>query len=394
MKKEQKGCAATPSTKSGGIFYFEDDHRDRAARYTVKYGVAFKRGGTKYISELIQKGIDDGTRTATITGNWDIESHIRIPSDFTLIFDGCYLKMADTTFDNMFVNEHHNTEIGRTISGTDKNIRLIGKNEAIIDGGTYNGLSEYNQNKEGRPSIRLNVLISFTNVDGFEVTGLKIHNFRWWAFCSLYCQNGHIHDIDFKADDTCIDKDGNVYHGLSLDLYFDMHVKQADGIDIRRGCHDIVIEDIRGFAGDDLVALTCLDGGDLKNYSVEGMPDDLCNITVRNINGCALDACVRILCQGNSTLHDVLIDGVCDMSDKISGINGRGLQAIRLGDSHILYGSDLGEGDKCYNITVKNVRSRAVYAMYFGGKPIKNLVYENIETFDDGGYIDNHWETN
>jgi len=91
------------------------------------------------------------------------------------------------------------------------------------------------------------------------------------------CLLGNICDAVTRI--TCIDKDGNVYHGLSLDLYYDMHVKQADGIDIRRGCHDIVIEDIRGFAGDDLVALTCLDGSDLKNYSVEGMPDDLCNIT-------------------------------------------------------------------------------------------------------------------
>ena len=374
--------------KYGGLLFDEYDYRDRAARYSVKDGIAFRRGGTKYITDLIQKAIEDGTRTATITGRWDIESHIRIPSDFTIVFDGCHLKMADTTFDNMFINEHHKTPEGLTIEGTDKNIKLIGKNGAILEGGTYNGLSEFNHNKEGRPLIRLNTLMFFTNVDGFEVTGLNIHNFRWWATCFTYCRNGHIHDLEFKADDTCIDEDGNIYHGLSLDNYFDMHIKQADAIDIRRGCHDIVIENIRGFAGDDLVALTCLSGGDLK-YAVEGLPADLCNITVSNIRGCALDACVRILCQGNSTLHDVVVDGVYDESDKTDSIIGRGLQAIRIGDCDILYSADCGLVDQCYNVTVKNVRSRAKYALYLGGKPVKNLVYENIETFDGGGYIDN-----
>jgi len=360
-----------------------------AHRMCVKYGVAFRRGGTEYIRGLIRKGVEDGSRTAVITGNWNIESHIRIPSDFTLIFDGCFLKMADETFDNMFVNEHHGDPLGRTREGTDRNIKLIGKNGAILDGGSYNGLSEQNSKKDGMPPVNVNILIFFTNVDGFEVSGLTLRNFRWWAMDFVYCGNGVIRDLEFKADDTCIDEDGNVYHGLSLDRYFDMQIKQADGVDIRRGCHDILVEDIRGFAGDDLVAMTCLDGGDL-NRAVEGMPDDLCNITVRNVCGCALDACVRILCQGNSSMHDIYVDGVCDASDRISGITGRALQTVRVGDSDIIYSKQNG-AEKCRNVTVKNIRSRAVYALYLGGKPMENFVFENIEVYDGGGYIDDRW---
>jgi len=368
------------------------DYKNRTDFMCVKYGKAFRRGGTKHIASLIEKGIEDGSRTAVITGNWDIESHIRIPSDFTLIFDGCYLKMADATFDNMFVNEHHGTDIGRTTEGTDRNIKLIGKNGAIIDGGTYNGLSERTSGKNGMPPVYKNNLILFTNVDGFETAGLAFHNFRWWALNHIYCCNGHIHDIDLKADDTCIDEDGNVYHGLSLDHYFDMLIKQADGINLRKGCHDIMIENIRGFAGDDSVALTCLNGRIEAAFAVEGLDEDLCRITVRNIHTCALDSCVRVLCQGGTLLHDVLIEDVCDVSDKVSGLIGRGLQAIRVGDNDIMYGSRHSEGKECYNITIKNVRSRAVYALYLGGNPIENFVYENIETFDGGGYIDNRWK--
>jgi len=358
----------------------------------VKYGVAFKRGGTEYISTLIENAVKDGTRCATITGNWDIESHIRIPSDFTLIFDGCYLKMADATFDNMFVNEHHGTEIGKSCEGTDRNIKLLGKNGAILDGGTYNGLTERTQRKNGMPPVYKNNIILFTNVDGFETSGLAFRNFRWWAMNHIYCANGHIHDIDFKADDTCVDPEGNVYHGMSLDNYFDILIKQTDGVNLRAGCHDIVIEDIRGFCGDDVVALTHLPGKMNEDFEVEGLPSDLCNVTVRNIRACALDACVRLLCMGGTKLHDVLVDGVYDMSKEIDGLEDRGLQAVRVGDSDIAYAKTRNSPDDFYNITIRNVRSRAKYALYFGGDPVQNFVYENIETFDGGGYIDNRWE--
>lgn len=354
-----------------------------------KYGVLFQVGGTAHIQGLIDAAVADGTRTATITGNWDIESHIVVPANFNLIFDGCYLKMADDTFDNMFINEHHKSN---TMAETDKNIRMIGKNGAILDGGTYNGLSEANSNKDGWPHIYVNSLIFFTNVDGFELANIALHNFRWWAVHYGYCCNGYIHDITLKGDDTCFDKDGNEYHGLSLENYFDMRIRQADGIDIRKGCHHILIENIYGFTGDDTVALTALSKGTARHaYAVEGWPDDISHIMVRHVHSASLDASVRLLCQGESTIHDVIVDDVVDISDKIPGILGRALQTVRIGDSDKIYGSRQNTSDEFYNITVKNIRSRCVYAMYLAGAPIKNFVCENVVAFDGGEIVDNRW---
>ena len=354
-----------------------------------KYGVLFSVGGTAHIQGLIDAAVKDGTRTATVTGNWDIESHIVVPANFDLIFDGCYLKMADNTFDNMFINEHHKSN---TMVETDKNIRMIGKNGAILDGGTYNGLSEANHSKNGWPHIYVNSLIFFTNVDGFELADIALHNFRWWAVHYGYCCNGHIHDITMKADDTCFDKDGNEYHGLSLENYFDMRIRQADGIDIRKGCHHILIENIYGFTGDDTVALTALSKGTAKLvYAVEGWPDDISHIMVRHVHSASLDASVRLLCQGESTIHDVIVDDIVDISDKIPGILGRALQTVRIGDVKA-YGSRQNTSEEFYNITVKNVRSRSVYAMYLAGTPIKNFVCENVVAFDGGEIVDNRWE--
>ena len=79
----------------------------------------FLKNGSEYISGLIRRGLDDRTNTATVRGRYEIASAVRLPSDFTLVLDGCHLKMASGVFDNMFVNEGLGT--GRE----NKNIRLL-----------------------------------------------------------------------------------------------------------------------------------------------------------------------------------------------------------------------------------------------------------------------------
>lgn len=349
----------------------------------MEHRTEFRKGGSANIQNLIRNALANGQRRAMVVGgNWEMEEAVRIPSDFTLILDNCHLRMADNTFDNMFVNEHHGTEIGKTVEGTDRYISIIGRGEAIIDGGNYNGLSEKNSGKDGMPHVSKNNLLFFTNVDGFQIRNIAFHNQRWWALNFIYCSNGELTDLTFKANDTNIDEQGNIYHGLSLIDYFDMQVKQADGIDIRQGCHHINIENIRGFAGDDLVAITALDGHMEQQYAVAGLPKDICYIKVKNIIGEALDSNVRLLNQGGYTLHDILIDTVEDTSGETSYLETHPLYGIRVNDAHHLYGIRHSTEDETYNIIIKNVRSRACYAIHLGGRPIKNFVCENIVAFD------------
>ena len=126
----------------------------------------FLKGGSEYIKSLIQKSVVDGSYTATVTGNYEIETVVKIPSEFTLVLDGCHLKMADGVFSNMFTNKNHKTG--------DKNIKILGKNGATLDGGNYNGLSEKTQNTGNFPDIWNNNLIILVNVDGFEDVNKKI----------------------------------------------------------------------------------------------------------------------------------------------------------------------------------------------------------------------------
>lgn len=346
----------------------------------------FISGGADHISALISDGIKNGSRTATVTGKYEIDKPIRIPSNFTLILDNCHLRQADGSFTNIFVNEHHDTEIGKTIDGCDRNIKIIGRGEAILDGGEYNGLSEKTQNQNGLPPVWKNNLILFTNVEGFEIRRISAINQRWWAFCFVYARCGRISDVDFCSSDIGISEDGTRYRGLKRKSYKEALVKNSDGIDLRVGCQNIVIENVTGFTEDDTVALTALSWYLEKHFRVEGLSTDICNVEIRNVSSAAYCSNVRLLNQGEHKVHDIYIEGVYDTS-KDSPHMDVGACGVRIGDSTHMYGSRPSTADETYNITVRRVHSRALHSLSLSGA-IANLVIEDVTTFDGGGDIE------
>ena len=84
--------------------------------------------------------------------------------------------------------------------------------------------------------------------------------------------------------------------------------------------------------------------------------------------------------QGDVKLHDILIDGVTDTSEGCPYMD-RGIYGVRIGDPH-MYGSRHATADETYNITVRNVRSRAEIAAIGLAGEIRNLTVENISCFD------------
>lgn len=348
----------------------------------------FLKNGSEYISGLIADAVKNGHRTVTVTGNYEIDSSVRLPSDFELVLEDCHLRMADGVYDNMFVNEHHGTSVGRTVAGTDRNIRITGKGVAILDGGNYNGLSEKNHLTNGLPPIWKNNLVLFTNVDGFAVGNIACHDQRWWAINLIYCRNGRLFDIDFKACDISIDRDGNEYHGLIRERYAEVLVKNADGIDLRQGCNNITIEHITGFTEDDTVALTNLNGRLEREYAVAGLSSDICNVTIRDIKTSAYCSIVRLLNQGEERLHDIVIEDVYDTSAE-SPYMDSGNFALRVGDGGHLYGSRHSTANETYNITVRRIYGRGKAVLHLAGE-IGNLVIENAIAANGTPLVDDH----
>lgn len=339
----------------------------------------FNVGGTAYIMNLIECAVNNGSRTAVVNGNWIIDSEVRLPSNFTLILENCHLRMADGVYSNLFVNEHHGTEIGRTSDGTDRNISILGRGEAILDGGEYNGLSESTQLQNGLPPIWKNNLLLFTNVKGFRVSGISCRNQRWWALNFVYCSHGYIGNIDFRACDVCVDKNGNLYHGLSWKKYSEILVKNADGIDLRQGCHDIEIEHITGFTEDDTIALTGLNGRLEQAFAVDSLSSDICRIKIKDVRTASLCSMVRLLNQGGVCLYDVVIEDIYDASAESTCVD-RGVYTIRIGDTY-LYGARQTTASETHHITVRNVYSRGEYAIATAGE-IGALIIYGIECAD------------
>lgn len=353
----------------------------------------FQKNGGALIQEKISQAVTNGSRKATVTGYYEIEQPIRIPSNFLLVLENCHLRMADGTLCNMFNNEHCGTELGKTDAGTDYNITIQGSGFAILDGGEYNGLSERNSLKDGNPHISVNNLLLFSNVNGFAVRNIHCRNQRWWALNFIDCCNGKITDIDFRSDNSWIDDSGKrVFGKFDLDLkqeYDRIYVKNSDGIDLRCGCHNIIIENITGFTEDDTVALTALNGVMEQKYRVEGHSPDIHDVIIRNVMSAALCSNIRLLNQGEIKLYNVLIDGMLDTTSDCPYLE-RGSIGVRVGDSRWMYGKRHATADETFNITIRNVMSRAETVLHLAGG-IKNLTLDNIQGFD--GYttlIENH----
>ena len=194
---------------------------------------------------------------------------------------------------------------------------------------------------------------------------------------------------DFLSSDLGIDENGREYHGLKQNKYSEILVKNADGIDLRQGCHDVLIEDITGFTEDDCIALTGIPWLLEEAFAPKGLPSDISNVEIRNVRCAAFCAGVRLLNRGGIDLHDILIDGVYDLSPNSPHMD-KGGYAVRIGDTHA-YGNTSSLESRTYNITVKNVRGGGMYALSLVGK-IENLTLENIECFGTAELIQDQRE--
>ena len=314
---------------------------------------------------------------------WNIDRTVFLPDDIELLIDNAHLRLADGVFCNMFANENLTKEISRTSAGEQKNITLRGIGNAILDGGTYNGLSEKNSRQDGRPHISVNTALLFFNVSNLRVENLSVINQRWWGMTNIFVHDAVFRNIRFEADLSRIDSDG-VHHPDEVPkTYNEIYVKNADGIDLRIGCHDVLIENITGFTEDDTVALTALGGFERKlGLVVEGQSTDLHDVKIRNVaSDSYMCAVVRLLNDEGNKLYNIDIDGVTHV---YSGKHTKRPEfVVRIGDmNYAKKHSTLGD---THHISVKNVYSHGKFAVGLF-KGLVDAELDNIIVADGGSY--------
>lgn len=174
--------------------------------------------------------------------DWGLDRAILYFSNLTILVDGVTLKQNADVFDNVFRPKNllenpddpynYPLEIKET-----ENVKILGINGARIEG-------------PEKPSKRLNyctgemeetvgdiwgwrtLSVLVTRCKNFELGGLFITKTRNWAVSVERSNNCHFHDIEFLT--SCVN---------------------GDGINLRNGCHNIKIENIKGTTTDDLIAI-------------------------------------------------------------------------------------------------------------------------------------------
>ena len=325
---------------------------------------AVAKSDSEAIALAIRAAKEDGSDRVVIprknlrTGKalWEIDEAILLPSDIEVVLDNCTLRQADGCFDNVFRTEVTYTERQSKLSARQRNIHLTGRGNAVIDGGVHNGLTEKTSGKNGLPHVTRNNMILFTNLESFSITGITFREMRWWALKLVFVSEGRLRDLTFDARDT---------------------VPNQDGIDLRVGCHNITIENITGYAGDDLIALSGFsDAARRFGFWVEGLCSDIENIRIRNVIGTSITKAVIALRNNDGILlHDIDIDGVTDLSGNGSRRSSP-YAVVRIGQKY--YGSlgfsKMGETTR---ISVRNVFAAHGDAVMVN-VTLENAVFENI----------------
>ena len=329
-------------------------------------------------SQRIQAAVDkahaDGINKVVIprinerAGNalWVIDKTIRLPSNMEIFLDNCFMQMADGVVGGFFCSETLFTEKATKLEYRMQNIHIRGEGNAVLDGGKPTGLSEKTQNEYGYP-VRLNTPIFFMNVENFSVENISITNHRYWGMRFEFCSRGFIRNIFFEG------------HCDS---------KNQDGINLRNGCNHVLIENIHGQTGDDMIALSAIDTDRKIGFNVdyplivEEHDWDIHDVTIRNISGSAIHhPLVAMRNHNGAKLYNISIDNLRDTEQLFDAVGAERFNYERYGVVVIGSPNYFVEENKMgdtYNISVSNVYATHSAKAVYLACTLKNSTFRNI----------------
>lgn len=303
---------------------------------------------------------------------WVISQAVLLPNDITVILDGCHLILKDGIFDNMFRNKNTYTELGLKPEGEQYNIKILGKNDPILDGGKDNGLREQLWTPD-KPSPRTGCLILLSNVKDYEIKDITCIQMRYWAIFQLACRNGYLGNIKFDA---------KIRH------------PNQDGINFRIGCHHITCENISGYTGDDTIALTALPLWHDKDLLPQGRKPDINDITIKNISSSTNCTVVALRNVDGAKMFNINIENIFAHDDGTHKPWG----AVRIGENNWYKNRPAvyGEVD---NIHVKNVKAE-INGCIFLASSLTNSTIKDVYATGKSMYaistyqsVQKFWET-
>ncbi|MEN6605000.1 MAG: glycosyl hydrolase family 28 protein [Bryobacteraceae bacterium] len=345
----------------------------------------FRGTDVERINRAIEAAASAGCRVViprnNLTGGqrkdaWMLDSAILLRSHTTLELDNCRLKLSDRCRDNFMRSA--NWEPGTANAKPLQDIHIRGIGAAVLEGaghpratgdsaktlgkrtyGTDAGKAGESQTGDWR-----NLGILLMSVEGFSIENLAMKDSHSWAISLEHCAHGTLRDLAFDSS------------GFKMIDGKRETILNQDGIDLRLGCHDILIENITGQTGDDLIALTAIPHGGTP----AGPEDDIRDVIVRNIKGYCRGGhhIVRLLNTPGVRMHDILIDGLIDTSP----VDMQCKAAVKIGDT--AYGGGIAPLGETRRIIVNNVISRSKYTILIGGSLCDSIISNIIRVAPSG----------
>lgn len=278
----------------------------------------------------------------TQSDTWVIDKTILLPSDITIILDNCHLRLADGVYENIFRNSNAYEPIGRTSEGTQHNIHIIGIGNAVLDGGNHNGLFEQTFRKLGLPHPMTGNLILFINVQDFVLEKFCCANMRYWAINQMYCSHGRISNIHFV--------NGPKLHN-------------QDGIHVCGGCSELIIENITGLTGDDVIGLTAFPWEEYARFRYDDANEDIHDVYIRNVKAHTRQSVVSLRAVDGAKLYRIHIEEITDVGGWTPEYGAWGV--VRIGEVNYYKEYPAQPGD-IYEITVNGVHSQCRGTVFLG----------------------------
>ncbi len=322
---------------------------------------------------------------------WLLDSAILVRSNTTLELDNCRIKLSDRCRDNMIRSA--NCGLGMTDIRPMQNIHIRGIGTVVLEGadhpratgdsGKTLGQRTYGtdagKDGESQTGDWRNIGILMAMVEHFSIQNVAIKDSHCWAISLERCAHGTLRDLDFASAQT------RMIDGARQTIL------NQDGIDLRMGCHDILIENITGFTGDDLIALTAIPkAGSLAGRTGSTMvsscqdrgqgQDDIRQVLIRNVRGYCAGGhhIVRFLNTSGVQLYDVMLDGLIDTSPQ--GVRCRA--AVKIGDT--AYGGGIAPLGDTRRVIIHNVISRSQHTILIGGSLCDSII-SNVVRYEVAG---------
>lgn len=358
------------------------------------------------------------TSAETERDYWLLDRAILLPENTTIVLQNCKIKLSDTCRDNFFRSA--NCGMGIAFPEPMQNIHIRGEGLCVLQGAdhpravgdrskllhapcphrpedicriadwipqerrasgklTFGDVHDHSYGtdagKEGESQYGdwRGIGILLANVEDFSISNLRIVDSHGWGISLEACANGRVEKIDFRA---------TMYKEIDGMC---MNMENQDGVDIRNGCHHIVISDITGCTGDDVVALTAIadpeyrPGGSLKSTHVmhndwSRRERDIHDIVIRNVTAHSYLCYTIRLLPVAATIYNVVIDGVIDTQTDPAASAG----TLLLGDGD---GYGKNERNSIKNIAISNVvchsRAAVIVEGYLADSVIANVVNRN-----------------